>query len=327
MAVRGFDAACSRSYTLTSKRWSVWRLVHEHVEPAVLEAFEHRQPGRYSAWFGAGGLTHWIRLDQSGARADRRLKSLHRAVDDYLKPSVETLRNFVGFVLGLQPRRAVPEEVERLKGAPQRARLRRTPSEPYCELCWRLSQRSEAIELGSPTYEESAEGDSPTRWLSDRFCSHHDPKNPGSSYRRDLRYREGLESAMRSLRQAIKGNPALRDAIARDDPNLTWPPDLRALDLANRVYSAFSPLVMQMRWHAYHIARHRPPESVMSAVQLARQGYKQADIARRLGLTPQAVSKALHQARGVFDFAMPRDLAWMPDPKDAPDNPPYVRLP
>jgi len=327
MAVRGFDAACSRSYTVASKRWSVWRLMREHVEPAVLEAFERRQPGRYASWFGAGGLTRWMRLDQSGALSDRRLKSLHRAVDDCLKPSVETLRNLVGFIFGLQPKRATPEEIGSLKGAPQRARLRRAGSEPYCELCWRLSQRAEAIERGSPTYYELNEVYAATRWLSDRFCSHHDPKDPGSSYRRDLRYRDGLKSAMRSLSQLANVDSAFRAIIARDDPNLSWPPDLRGLDLTNRAYTAFSPLVMRLRWHAYQIARYRPADSTISAMRLARQGRRQADIARTLGLTPQAVSKALRQARGVFDFAMPPGLVWMPDPADAPSNPTYVQAP
>ena len=37
--------------------------------------------------------------------------------------------------------------------------------------------------------------------------------------------------------------------------------------------------------------------------------------------------QALRQVRGVFDFTMPRNLVWTPDPADAPDNPPYVWLP
>lgn len=326
MAVRSFDAACSPSYTVTSKRWSVWRLVGEHIEPAVVEAFERRQPGYYTSWFGPGGLTRWMRANRSVAIADRRLKSLHRAVDERLKPSVETLRNLIDFVVGLQPKRVVPDEVKPLKGAPRLVRLRRAEFEPYCELCWRLSQRSEAIEREGSTYLEPLDSGGPTRWLSDRFCSRHDPKDPGTSYRRDLRYRDGLESAMRSLRQVVNDDPSFRAAIAGDDSNSKCPPDIRGLDLTNRAYSAFSPLVMRMRWHAYQIARHRPADSTISAVQLARQGHQQAEIARRLGLTPQAVSKALRQARGVFDFSMPRDLVWMPDPADAPDNPPYISM-
>lgn len=325
-AVRDFDEACLPSYTIASKRWSVWRLLNEHIKPVVLKEFEDAQPGSYTSWLDAG-LTHWMRYDRSGRLADQQLKRLHRAVNDRLKPSVETLRNLVHFVVGLQPKREIPDEVPPLKGAPRRNRLHRLDSEPYCELCWRLSQRSEAIEREEPTYQEPPEGGARTMWLSDRFCSHHDPKNPRSDYRRDLRYRAGLESAMRSLRQAINTNAELHAAIARDDPNSIWPPDLRRLDLANKVYTAFSPLVMRLRWHAYQIARHRPADSTISAVQLARRGHHQAEIARRLGLTPQAVSKALRQARGIFDFAMPRGLVWMPDPADAPDAPPYIRLP
>ena len=326
-AVRSFDEACSTSFTVASKKRSIWRLMNEHIEPAVLKAFGEVQPNPYVAWFGAGGLTRWMRIGASARHADQQLKRLHRAVDDPLKPSVETLRSLLSFVIGLQPKRVIPREVKPLKGAPKRNRLSRTSCAPYCELCWRLTQRSEAIERAEPTYHEPLEVAARTRWLSDRFCDHHDPKNPGSSYRRDLRYRGGIESAMDSLRRALRANPALHAVIARDDPNAIWTPDLRGLDLANRVYTAFSPLVMRMRWYAYQIARHRPSDSTISAVKLAGQGHHQAEIARRLGLTPQAVSKALRQARGVFDFAMPSGLVWMPDPADAPDNPSYIRLP
>lgn len=130
---------------------------------------------------------------------------------------------------------------------------------------------------------------------------------------------------MRSLRKVINEDSVLRATIARDGHLAKWPPDPE-LNRAIRTFTAFSPLVMRMRWHAYQIARHRPSDSTISAVRLANEGHNQASIARRLGLTPQAVSKALRQARGTFNFAMPRDLVWMPDSADAPDNP-YVWQP
>lgn len=141
----------------------------------------------------------------------------------------------------------------------------------FCELCWRPSMRTEALKSRSNNFNG--------RRLSPRYCSHHNPSDSRSKYRTDLRYRAAFSREVEALFRFESSAYLLRIQPRSFDEE-----DVRKAAYA-LVHSRLRPL-----------GARRPGlrERVFS---LHARGLRQAEIACELGVSRQAVSKALKNLR------------------------------
>lgn len=147
----------------------------------------------------------------------------------------------------------------------------------YCELCWRVSMRWSAflgLEEDSDKYLPEA------RWrrLSNRYCEVHDPSDPKSQYRRDRPYKEAFLRELRALKGQGRSGYLFRFPL----PNGADTQELRKTAY-DQVHSRLRPMTSPVP------AAPGLREKIWA---LHKDGLRQAEIARRLGISRQAVSKA-----------------------------------
>lgn len=131
---------------------------------------------------------------------------------------------------------------------------------PFCELCWRFTVAFDSYAKGE---------DKPTGNM--RYCEEHLPSSTSSYYRNDHRHRENFEEWLRILG-------------------------------AQKVLSLSSDPTDQIhiRKKAYDFSHAKLTERRINILKLYAKGLSQAQIARQLGITRQAVSKSLYKMRGYF---------------------------
>ena len=120
-----------------------------------------------------------------------------------------------------------------------------------------------------------------SRQLSNRFCAAHDPSDPKSRYRVDLRYKKAFQQeclfgARFAILEGVSPAPVESQAEHR-----------RAA--YNRAHSGLRPLS--------HADTPSPREKTWA---LALQGVRQADIARQLGTSRQSVFRTLKRTREIL---------------------------
>lgn len=150
----------------------------------------------------------------------------------------------------------------------------RNQGQSFCELCWRPTMRSAAMGRCSRT------PDVRSRQLSNRFCAEHDPSDPKSRYRVDLRYKKVFQQ------ECLFGTRlAVLEGIS--------PPSFESQEehrqaAYKRAHSGLRPL-----------SKADTPSLREQAWALAHQGVRQADIARQLGVSRQSVSRTLKRMREI----------------------------
>ncbi|CAD5108545.1 hypothetical protein [Zestomonas carbonaria] len=147
----------------------------------------------------------------------------------------------------------------------------------YCALCWRTTKRWAAFtdaEDGAGRYSPDA------RWrkLSNRYCEIHDPSDPDSMYHCDLPYKPAFLRELEALMQRGRSEFLFRFPL----PNGADIQELRKTAY-DQVHAGLRPATTSL--------------SVTPGLRervwvLHREGLRQAEIARRLGVSRQAVSKA-----------------------------------
>lgn len=151
----------------------------------------------------------------------------------------------------------------------------RHQSQSFCELCWRPTMRSAAMGRRSRT------PDVRSRQLSNRFCAEHDPSDPKSQYRVDLRYKKVFQQ------ECLFGT---RLVVLEG----TSPPSFESQEehrraAYKRAHSGLRPL-----------SKADIPSLREKAWALALQGVRQADIARQLGVSRQSVFRTLKRTREIL---------------------------
>ncbi|QEL10637.1 hypothetical protein [Kushneria phosphatilytica] len=122
---------------------------------------------------------------------------------------------------------------------------------PHCELCWKKSRAAQEIDLGKDFSLESS-----------RFCEEHDPRNPKSLYRTDHNKRDLFTHHLHNVRAT------------------------------GYYYNILDPVQKQhARWVAYRLAQLNVRDRDMAIMDMLIDGVAQAEIARRLGVTRQNISK------------------------------------
>jgi predicted DNA-binding protein YlxM (UPF0122 family) len=151
----------------------------------------------------------------------------------------------------------------------------RHQGQSFCELCWRPTMRSAGMGRRSRT------PDVRSRQLSNRFCAEHDPSDPKSRYRVDLRYKKVFQQeCLFGTRLAALECPSPPSFESQEEHR-------RAA--YKRAHSGLRPL-----------SKANIPSLREQAWALALQGVRQANIARQLGVSRQSVFRTLKRTREVL---------------------------
>lgn len=311
--VSDFAQALTASHTLTSRRYSVWGLLKIHVDEPfaaiisysgswdseLLQGFRPsigwRQPGpsvmaRLAMYPAVRHLCTPSTNASETAPADEATRAIERWIQ-CLRLAIHSCDDAQGiappgsasFTQALDLMREVLHLLKRLRpGHRNHPELGRVPdhaagSERCCELCWRPSMRWVAT-TESPHLLSSG-------LKSARFCGVHDPSNPKSRYRTDLRYKAAFLQEL----DAVCNFSA--SAYAFELPGLPHPDAHMLRRLAyDRVHSGV------------RTPKARKNPSLKERVwALLRDGRSQSDIARELGISRQAVSSARKKLRSIWD--------------------------
>lgn len=298
----------SSSHSITSRRFSVWSLVRRYVDqplgnaiaplkrrswgalvsdfvPSLAWQPPSRQVLELATTFRevslpringsleytsraesvVSAITQWDECIRLVGRRARITKGL-----SHLVPTLDAMRLVLARLIRLRPR------VERdVYGVSVRDSLTRPDQYTFCDLCWRESLRCSALNAGESKFR--------ARRLTSRFCEHHDPRNPHSQYRADIRYKEAFRQELDALLNV--GQSAFSFSFHAP----------RGADF------------QELRKTAYDLvhARLRPLSSKEPGLReqvatLLISGLNQSEVARRLGVSRQAVSKAKKSLEGIL---------------------------
>lgn len=300
LGVAAFWDSISPSHSLTSRKHSLWTPIRKHIDLPFQKAVASIAPGQFHvlveglrpslmwrspsqrvlaiARSGEGASRYYLRdLSKDLSAADQRIGALMQW-DECLRiaarfapdgqgqiayvASLDTIRSLIAKMKHFRPQRQVDAT-----GSVHNDSRTRADQDALCELCWRATMRTTALTSGS--HRGSAQR------KSGRFCSVHDPSNPASKYRRDVRYREAFRREV--------------DALSK-------------MDSTSFLVSPFIPRgadFTDLRRAAYNLvhARLRPANSGSPGLRervahMLSQGMSQSEIARQLGISRQAVSQA-----------------------------------
>ncbi len=319
-----FSAKLTPSHSLTSRRFSVWSAVRLFLD----EAFAHVVEGYSGGWqvellsdstlSGMGkappawranpkvtkGSNGYDRTDLRVFKVDRlevqaadslavdwqvsnlrlwdanlryAIRSAQDAAVDPYEPACErfcstldTVRLLLSVLVALRPGRTMHH------GNWLNDDRTRPQSISYCELCWRESMRC----VAQMNTKEADRLSPDARWrkLSNRYCATHDPSDRNSQYHSDLPYKQAF---LREL-EALKGRGPSDFLFRFPLPNSADTQELRKAAY-DQVHSGLRPTTTSLE---------AEPGLREKVWVLHRDGLHQAEIARRLGISRQAVSKA-----------------------------------
>jgi len=308
-----FARALSASHTLTSRRYSVWALLKRHLDLPFAEAIAYQGPWDSKLLGGfrpSGGwrqpkasviaqlatypaVRHLCTTDSrapGASPADEAISAMERWIQ-CLRLAIHSCDDAKGvappalapFTSSLDLMREILHLLKRLRPSHRNhVVLGRVPdhapgSETCCELCWRPSMRWVAT-AKSPQLLSSSQ-------RSARFCDVHDPSNPKSRYRTDLRYKAAFLKELEAVYNFSSS------AYAFELPGLPHPDEHMLRRLAyDRVHSGVrSPNA------------RRDPSLKERVWSLLQEGRSQSEIARELGISRQAVNSAHRKLRSIWD--------------------------
>lgn len=151
--------------------------------------------------------------------------------------------------------------------------------EHYCELCWRLTVRSvrlAEIKLSTSDDEQCSRERIKAGRLSNRYCSLHMPGT--SHYHADLRYKSAFQRHL----EAVHWGRASEYAFNLQPPSAPDTQELRKLAY-DQVHSGL---------HAIAPKKAAGPGLREKVWLMHQEGLSQSEMARRLGISRQAISKA-----------------------------------
>lgn len=331
-----FDAIESRTRT-DGKRLalrSISQLCQRHVSPS-LEAcvarfcgvgdarrvLEYCTPHPFDEAFGDAKRLHRL--------ADRLYEFLRPVVlrneDDKFAGLVGTLHNLAAFLASWpSPQRITTKHEQGMKGGNRRLRsaeeLLSLADWPYCELCWKLSQRAARLERDAGQTRSSL-----LSGLSERFCTDHVPE-AGTRYWSSQRTKDRFGLLVQKVHEEIAANPAYRQRFVSTEADVAWQATQCVTadtmeQWLSRDLPPISPLQMRARFLAHEISR-RLPRQIANALQIdslqceavAKTGALPTlgEVAAKLGMTKQAVWQRMRIGGLADSAAESPHLRWWP---------------
>lgn len=296
-------------YTITSRRYSIWTLVRRYLDDPFNELIhEHADP------------THWSQLKRF------KLSEIHKVDPEPLFANcylpihdpdygskteskcqrlLEWQKFFEGAIKSSQavvPRPAASITFERTLDFVQAdlllmiSRLTPRPQRPhhaddlgsrgehtrrvqeFCELCWRPTEYV--------SRKESHPRDPSADHKNKRFCSKHHPSNSPTLYRTDHRYKRAFENEFWHQMRLAPSEYAIDFPLPTETT------------IAARRKAAYD--LVHAGLHPPDDDRKRRYSLKEEVYVLKQEGMSQSDIARRLGISRQAVSKAWKRVQEVL---------------------------
>lgn len=283
-----------RPYSSASRRYPILRLIQEVIDPAVV-TYMKTLPPHYSGFvsgFGAGmsfsetarlvGLDTMVRLQRKLLHHFIRTENKHDSRDQRFIATIESLTELAWDCACKRPLKSIYAN---------QVNLNTQRRQGFCELCGELSEFAALISTRPDRYSIGATqlGETSLQ-LSHQYCTQHKPvladgsRNP--IYRQAKRSFEQFnvelgrlnrQCTQRKMAQAASGDPLV-------DRYYYWLLLSQTLQPADKA---------ELRNQARLIVDTRLSDRKKQILILQRDGLNQSDIARRLGIERQAVSKAL----------------------------------
>ncbi|WP_194270171.1 hypothetical protein [Candidatus Methylospira mobilis] len=209
------------SYSLTSKTYPLWSLVQKHIDPAVKDYLRKtRKSNLFPAGFSSAAKSNLKEMEDS-LRATIRTTKVFYSLPDFLHEDrlpqdfVETMESLLFLVEFLSTPGCERKQNIGLIIDPELGESRRTlrykvdkRHYPYCELCWRLSAFSQAVEEKRPASlsikQKNQEGgeEGQGKKLSLRLCSVHDSHE--KKYNNDIReYKDNFHKKIMEYKRVL----------------------------------------------------------------------------------------------------------------------------
>jgi len=292
-------------YSQYSKRYSIVRLIQELIDPAVA-TYMNSLPARYSGFVsgvGAGmdfseiirlvGFDTMVRLQRQLLRHFIKTEDKQDSRDQHFVATIESL---IGLVWDCDCKQPIKKKVP-VQGVIKLNAQRRNG---FCEFCGNLTQYSSFSAVAETQFDDlepnrnTDSSDSVRRekfQLSNKYCAEHQPVlsngawNP--AYRSAKRSREKFDLELARLkRQCAKR--CTRHAAASGDSlvddyffHYMLGQTLQSADIA------------ELRNLARQMVDAKLSDRKKQMLMLQWSGHNQSEIARRLGIERQAVSKAI----------------------------------
>lgn len=283
-------------YSKTAKRYPITRLIEELIDPAVA-AYSTTLPTRYLGHIpGAGtgvafseiirlvGLDAMVRLQRQLLRAFVLTEDQQSAIDQQFIATLESLIELVGASNRKQP----------AKSQVRNTRLNGQRLQGFCRFCGELAEL--ASFAGGSDAPKVDDADEKLR-LSNLYCVAHRPKLPSevwnSAYRQAKRAvaQFDLELTRLSRQCAVRGTPQAKSGDELVDGYIFHYILGQTLQPADE---------SELRNRARLMVDLKLSDRKKQILMLQRSGFNQSEIARRLGIERQAVSKAVASIPEIF---------------------------
>lgn len=281
-------------YSLSSRRYPLIRLIEKIIDPA-LSVYLKKLPKRYAQFIpGVGGelsFSETIRLLglETMNRSQRQL--LRQFVDDKATDDhrdirfIATLESLIELVIACACKR--PQKSIVAPGI----NLNSQRKNGFCDFCGSLTEFSTFMRTVREKKTNSAElEDHQKLELSHQYCERHKPKLANGDwnpiYRRAKRSLTQFKTEYKRLARQCAAPPKLRPT-----------PEESLVDSYICAYLLATSVepgdTAELRYHARMITDYRLTDRKKEMLMLKHLGLNQSQIAARLGIERQAVSKAL----------------------------------
>ena len=293
-----------KPYSSSSRRYPILKLIAQMIDPAIAQLC---QQSRIFSQFIPGaanstGISQLVRrhgfsvVIKSQRLLLRQLVATEGQNFSDIDGTIATLETLIEVVWACGNKRPVRSAC--LEGG---ATLNAQREQGCCRFCGQPTEFSNFISANIWPSEDDPDFSLALR-LSSRFCAEHRPRHPGgawnSSYRRAKRSQEQFEIELSRLtRQSARlSNVSAESGNAMADLFIHTHVARQALQPADEA---------ELRDQARLIADTRLTDSKKQMLMLRASGYNQSEIAKAMGISRQAVSKALALIPSVFrlDFA------------------------
>ena len=298
VAVKAF-ASESKPYSTKSRRYSLYTLVERILDPAwqrYLDTLPKSHPGlalcqshmlsKLARKHGFWELGNWCKDTVS---VYLRLSETESDYDEEFLATLDT-------VLALADRCALKKPHHQPVGnITQVRRVNAQLARKFCEFCGQPSEL-EAFRVDQSKWTEETDG---SRRLSSKYCrEHRTTRQDGGS---NAAYKRGARNRTRYKRELERLSRQSWSVVTPRSRTGSTAADLFMLNLIGR--DAIYPDEQgRMRDLASRLVKSKLSDRKKEIVSMLASGMKAADIARRLGVSRQAVSKTLKSIPAEFSF-------------------------
>lgn len=296
-AAKKYINAVGTTYTLTSRRYSIWSLLSKHLDKPVGSFLEREKTYvnlRIDAFSeSARNIPHEL---EGAIKMALRFNSKSNQECGGVCDTLETIRGLLKFTLTRKSKTITRYGARFSNTSKSQIDMNAILHHPHCELCWRLSQYEQAVvdrsvENGSDDVVKKGEeafltmgsDDAPEGKAVLEFAS-------ASAIGDIVNPRDGIRYSHRYCSNHLPGTATYR----RDHNNR----DAYSLEISRVQSGIGAPLSeVGIRKLAYELVRYKMCEGTTKRKmhELCMAGHNQSQIATLLGVSRQAVSKAIKQ--------------------------------